>query len=154
MRKKSIVITLLAVSIFSLILYGCLYDPADDINIHPAYRDSNGDFTGTASGSAPGYKSDITVGITLEKGFIKTVNITHSDDPEYADKAVETAKRLIVETNSFAIDAISGATYTRDGIKVAGEQALKSKGLIDGKPLGAVSPFLGSVTQGRILPSK
>jgi len=132
MRKKSgiaLTIALLAVSIFSLAVYGCLYDPADDptANRHPAY----GDFTGTAYGEGMGYKSVIAVDVTLEEGFIKKVDIKHREDPEYADKAVATAKRLIVQTNSFAIDAITGATYTRNGIVEAGENALRNEGLID-----------------------
>jgi major membrane immunogen (membrane-anchored lipoprotein) len=126
MKKRTIVIALLAASIFNLILFGCLYDP-DDISFHDPY----GDFTGTASGSARGYKSDIRVYITLEKGLITKVNITHGDDREYADKTIKTAKELILATNSFMIDTISGATYTRNGIKNAGENALKDKGLID-----------------------
>jgi len=134
MRKKSIItitIALLAVLIFSLIIYGCLYDPDDDpaTKMHPSYKN----FTGTASGQANGYKSIITVDVTLEEGYIKSVDISHEEDREYADKAVETAKTLIVAINSFEIiDAVSGATVTLTGIKNAGENALRSEGLIGG----------------------
>jgi len=132
MRKKVIII-LLAVSICNVIVYGCLIDPKDiPSDERPCYIDSaDTAFTGIASGSAWGYKSDITVVIKLEGGEIKKVAITHGDDREYADKAVAQAKELILATNSFNINAITGATYTRNGIKKAGEQALELKGLHD-----------------------
>jgi fumarate reductase flavoprotein subunit len=84
-----------------------------------------GNATGTASATAAGFGGDITVTITMVAGYITEVQVTGDDEtPNVGSVAVAKAPDSIKKNNSSAVDVISGATFTSDGIKTAAQEAI------------------------------
>jgi fumarate reductase flavoprotein subunit len=84
-----------------------------------------GNASGTASATAPGFVSDITVTITMVDGYITDVQVVGPDEtPSVGSVAVTRAPRLIQKNNSGVLDAISGATITTAGISTAAQEAI------------------------------
>ena len=80
---------------------------------------------GTYTGSAQGYKSEITVNVTVAQGQIVNVEVVeHDDTPFVAQNAVDQIPAAIVDAQSFEVDAVSGATMTSNGIMKAVQNAL------------------------------
>lgn len=84
------------------------------------YRD--GDFTGAAQG----FGGAVRVTVSIENGRITHVTVTeHSgEDPVYFSQA-ETITEGVVNNQSWQIDAVSGATFTSQGILNAVEDAMR-----------------------------
>ncbi len=79
------------------------------------------------TGVGEGFGGDITVEVTLEGETITNVEIvSHEESEGICDPAIEEIPAAIVEANSTEVDAVSGATYTSDGIKEAVNAALES----------------------------
>ena len=72
---------------------------------------------GTFEGEGTGFGGTIKVSVTLKDGRITEVTVTeHSgEDPVYYAQA-ETLTETVVRTQSVDIDAVSGATYSSNGI--------------------------------------
>ena len=85
-----------------------------------AYKD------GVYEGSAEGYGGNVTMRITIKGGTIKTAAAVSADgeDPSYWNMAKKIIPE-IVETQSTDIDAVSGATYSSNGIINAAAKALQ-----------------------------
>jgi fumarate reductase flavoprotein subunit len=84
-----------------------------------------GNATGTASAVAAGFGGDITVTITIAKGYITDVQIVGDDEtPTVGGVAVARAPGIIKKNNSGVLDAISGATITSGGISAAAQEAI------------------------------
>ncbi len=83
----------------------------------------DGTYEGTSdAGMYPGLK----VSVTVEGGVITSVEVVeHGETDGISDPAIEGVPSAIVEANSPAVDAVSGATYTSDAIKEAVELALE-----------------------------
>ena len=82
------------------------------------YRD--GSYFGTGSG----FNGEITLAVRITDGSIASITVvSHSEDSSYFDKALGVLDS-IVETQSIEVDAVSGATYTSDGLKEAVSEAL------------------------------
>jgi uncharacterized protein with FMN-binding domain len=80
---------------------------------------------GVYQGSAMGFNGTITVQVTISEGKIASVVIlSHVEDQEYLDMAVRVIKS-IVNNQSTNVDAVSGATYTSNGIVLAVRDALR-----------------------------
>jgi len=76
------------------------------------------------SGSAEGYKSDISVDVIIKDEKILDVIITkHGDTNSFFDKS-NTVVKAIVETQSIEVDTIAGATKSSEGIIGAVEDAI------------------------------
>lgn len=79
---------------------------------------------GTYTGSARGYKSVITVSVTIEGGKIAAITIVSAgDDEPYFSNAKAVINRVL-SSQSMNVDTVSGATYSSTGILVAIKNAL------------------------------
>ena len=94
----------------------------------------------TLTASAPGKEGDVTVEVKADDKKIYEVKIVdHSETEGIGTMAVDALPGKIVETQSLAFDAVSGATVTSEAIRQAVAQALLSGGL-DTEAYGYVAP--------------
>ncbi|MBR1559378.1 MAG: FAD-dependent oxidoreductase [Clostridia bacterium] len=90
---------------------------------------------GVYHGASFGRNGDIEVDVTLTDGALSDIAVTaHTETDNIGTVAVEELPGMIVEAQSLAIDGLSGATFTSNGIKRAVENALTEAG-IDVEPL-------------------
>ncbi|WP_422486099.1 FMN-binding protein [Gudongella sp. DL1XJH-153] len=79
----------------------------------------------TLTGVGEGFGGPIEVKVMMAGDTIKGVEIvSHSETPGISDPAIEETPAAIVEANSTEVDAVSGATYTSDGIIYAVNNAI------------------------------
>ncbi len=85
---------------------------------------------GSYEGSGKAYHGDITVSVKLEKeGKIESVEVhPHQETDGIGTVAVEKIPGRIVEEQSLAVDAVSGATVTCNGIIQAAAMAIQAAG--------------------------
>lgn len=77
-------------------------------------------------GTALGYNDDITVKVTISSGKITNISIIEgSDDEPYYNWAKEKIPQTIINAQSTDIDAVSGATFSSEGIINAVSDALQ-----------------------------
>ena len=83
---------------------------------------------GTYKGSAYGFRHGITtVSVTIKNSEIKDVAIiSNEDDAPFFNSARDNVIGAILDTQSAKVDAVSGATYSSNGIMNAVEDALSS----------------------------
>ena len=80
---------------------------------------------GVYTGSAQGYGGTITVQVTVEGGQITAIEILSApgETASFFSRAKGVIDRILA-AQTWEVDAISGATYSSDGIKAAVENAL------------------------------
>lgn len=84
---------------------------------------------GTYTATAHGAKHDLTVSVTVSADAIETVQITDfSDSPYVGESAVNILPQRIVDKQSIAVDAVTGATLTSSGILRAVSDCLSQAG--------------------------
>ncbi len=84
---------------------------------------------GQYTAAAKGNNGDVTVTVEVSGDKILSVTVTeHSETPGVADPALETIPKAIVENQSLAVDAVTGATNTSNAILQAAEAALAQAG--------------------------
>ena len=87
---------------------------------------------GTFTGSASGYHGVVKVSVTIKKNKIKSIKVLENhDDAAYFNRAKGTLLPLIVKKQSTNVDAVSGATFSSNGIIKAVRNAL-SKASVNG----------------------
>jgi uncharacterized protein with FMN-binding domain len=80
---------------------------------------------GVYRGAGRGYNGNINVEVTVADGKIASVVIlSHIEDQEYMDQAVRVINSII-NNQSTNVDAVSGATYSSNGIVLAVRDALR-----------------------------
>lgn len=80
---------------------------------------------GVYEGIGEGLQGDIKVSVTVADGKIDKVEVKeHQESPGVSDPAIEKIPAAILEKQSAEVDAVSGVTYTSEGIKEAVEKAL------------------------------
>ena len=96
----------------------------------PVQATQAGTYTpGTYTGVGAGKNGDITVEVTFSAEKIESIRIvSHTETPSLSDAAIEQIPAKIVEAQSLGVDAVSGATYTSDGIVEAVADAVKQAG--------------------------
>ena len=96
----------------------------------PVQATQAGTYTpGTYTGVGAGKNGDITVEVTFSAEKIESIRIvSHTETPSLSDAAIEQIPTQIVESQSLGVDAVSGATYTSDGIVEAVADAVKQAG--------------------------
>ncbi len=88
--------------------------------------DSGAYADGVYTGSAMGFSGDITVQVTVEGGAVTAVELTDSsDDAEYLDKAKSLLDDLVTNQGADGLDAVSGATFSSNGILDAFRNAME-----------------------------
>lgn len=118
------------VTVLSVIVILCIYNnfigSSDTTlvnssgNIEVKYKD------GIYEGEADGFGGKINVEVNIEKGKIKEINVisAEKEDKAYLTMAKDIINRII-DSQSYDVDTISGATFSSTGIKNATEEALK-----------------------------
>lgn len=92
------------------------------LNEAPAGKYKNGEY----EGGARGFRSDINVKVTVENGAITAVEVVSADDdPAFFDRAKGVIDSII-SAQSTEVDAVSGATFSSNGIINAVVEALKT----------------------------
>ncbi|WP_026478403.1 flavocytochrome c [Alkaliphilus transvaalensis] len=84
---------------------------------------------GTYTATALGHNGDIKVEVTVDEMEIKDIKILeHNESPGIADPAIDRIPKAIIDGQTLAVDAISGATITSDAIILAVTEAIKLAG--------------------------
>lgn len=107
---------------------------------------------GTYTGSAAGFRGNITVSVTISGGKIASISVVSApgNDEPYLSKAKTLIAKVLAKQSPNGVDTVSGATYSSNGILNAIKNALtKAAG-------GTVSetPSSGDTTGGDTSPSK
>ena len=113
---------------------------------------SDGSFAGVTltdgvyEGSATGYCGDITVSVTVSDEQVTDIDILDETDTASYFRRAETIVDTIIDQQSLAVNAVSGATYSSAGIVNAVSDAL---GAAVGSGTLAVTEFTYSSNQKR-----
>lgn len=84
---------------------------------------------GTYEGSGTGFRGDMKLSVVVKDGIISAVSVVSSDDDaEFFEKAMNQIVPQIIQTQSAEVDAVSGATYSSDGIIQSVKSALSQAG--------------------------
>ena len=94
---------------------------------------------GTYTGTGEGYGGDITVSVTVSGGQITAIEIVSAPDetPAYLSQATGVIEKILAH-QAADVDAVSGATFSSEGIMEAVENALS--GAIAPSPSPSPSP--------------
>ncbi len=89
---------------------------------------------GAYEGVAAGFNGELKVAVTVASGAIEKVEVlAHTESAGVADDILAAMPELIVEEQSYAVDALSGATFTSNAIKFAVKDALTKAGAVEGQ---------------------
>ena len=118
--KKCLSLILVLAMVLCMAAYGAAPVQAENANL----------FTpGTYTGVGAGKNGDITVEVTFSAEKIERITVvSHSETPSLSDAAIANIPTQIVEAQSLGVDAVSGATYTSNGIVEAVADAVKQAG--------------------------
>ncbi len=106
--------------ILAVVLVGCMFAAPAMAATYTA---------GTYTASAPGNNGPVEVTVTVSDSAITAVEVTaHVETAGLSDRPIADIPAAIVEHQSLAIDAISGATYTSQAILDATADALAQAG--------------------------
>ncbi len=96
------------------------------IKVAIAQASGGGSFPdGIHEGVAQGYGGDIKVKVEVSNGKIVSIDIIEiNDTPGLGDNAAKTVADSIIETQSFTVDVVSGATKSSEGLIAAVKNAL------------------------------
>ena len=92
------------------------------LNEAPAGKYKDGEY----EGGARGFRSDIKVKVTVANGAISAVEIVSADDDQAFFDRAKGVIDSIISTQSTEVDAVSGATFSSNGIINAVVEALKT----------------------------
>lgn len=80
---------------------------------------------GIYEGTGTGFNGNITVSVTIEDGAISAIDVKEQNEtPAYWKTAQEIIPAIITANQTEGVDAVSGATYSSEGIKQAVNNAL------------------------------
>lgn len=80
---------------------------------------------GTYTGSGTGYRGETSVEVTVENGLITSITVTsYQDDEQFFNRAESQVIAEIVAAQTPEVDAVSGATFSSNGIMEAVANAL------------------------------
>lgn len=126
---KTIPSFLLVLLLSMTVLAGCGSDN-DKNNNGKGNGNTTGAKAGTYTASAQGYKSNVSVTVTIaEDGTISDIKVDASGEtPDLGGKAAPTICNSVLENQSLAVDTVSGATITSKATLAALEDALTQAG--------------------------
>ncbi len=82
---------------------------------------------GVYNGSGTGFRGEITVSVTVSEGKISAIDVlSHEDDRPYMELASGSVIEDILDAQSVEVDAVSGATFSSNGIMEAVANALNA----------------------------
>lgn len=80
---------------------------------------------GVYEGTADGFRPGLTVSVTVKSDKISNIKITaHNDSPGFCEQPIEVIPKEIISSQSTNVNAVSGATFTSNGIMNAVAVAL------------------------------
>lgn len=80
---------------------------------------------GTYTGTGQGFRGETKTSVTVENGNITDITVlSYEDDKPYFNKAVEKVTAEILNSQSAEVDAVSGATFSSNGIMESVANAL------------------------------
>lgn len=87
---------------------------------------SEGGYTdGTYTGTGKGFRGDTKVTVTVENGVISDITVdSYKDDREFFSKAESSIISAVISSQSTDVDAVSGATFSSNGLIEAIKNAL------------------------------
>ena len=123
--------------------------------LNPTETPANGYVDGTYYGEGEGYKSDIRVAVSIVNGKISQIDIVSQDDDAAYFNRAKSLIPSIVSKQTTAVDTVSGATFSSEGILAAVEDALRQATPSTGGTGGASTdrPSGGSSSEGGDVPS-
>lgn len=84
---------------------------------------------GAYEGTGHGFGGELKLTVTVEGGAIAAIEVTqHSETPGVSDMSLLGMPQRIIDAQSYAVDVISGATFTANAIKYAVKGALEAAG--------------------------
>ena len=95
----------------------------------PAVPQETGKFPypdGVYTGSGEGYGGTTKIELTLKNGTIQKIHVVSNEDDEAFFKRAETLISLVIQRQSTGVDAVSGATFSSEGILEAIQEALEA----------------------------
>lgn len=96
-------------------------EPDEDTTVIFPYND------GVYLGTGEGYRGETKVAVSLKNGRIQTILVLSTDDDKaFFERAESGVVSAILKQQSLEVDAVSGATFSSEGILEAIETALKS----------------------------
>ena len=125
--KEAVSGTVAAIAISGIYLAGtALATGNSTVQNTPSSSVSQGQYTdGTYTGTAQGYRGNITVSVTVENGNISSITIeSYNDDEEFFSRAKSEIINSIINKQSTDVDIVSGATFSSRGIINAVSNAL------------------------------
>ena len=125
------------------------------VTLNPIETPASGYTDGTYYGEGEGYKSTIRVAVTIVNGRISQIDIvSQGDDTAYFNRA-QSLVSSIVSKQTTAVDTVSGATFSSEGILAAVEDALRqATPSTDGTGGASIDkPSGGSSSEGGDVPS-
>ncbi|MDO5293939.1 MAG: FAD-dependent oxidoreductase [bacterium] len=122
---KSIVCVALACTIMSS-LVGCSSEKkTEESNNTASVSLKAGTYTSTQKGNG----GDVTVEVTLSENKIESITVKeHSETPNLGDTAMDSLIEKIVENQTVAVDAVTGATKSSDALTEAVKDCIKQAG--------------------------
>ncbi|MGI6631454.1 MAG: FMN-binding protein [Bacillota bacterium] len=100
---------------------GSVLGPGDELGPIDLASVPDGTYTGTGLGLR-----ELQVAVTVAGGKITEIKIvSHDESPGYSDPAIAGIPKAIIEKQDPNVDAVSGATFTSQGIVEAVKDALK-----------------------------
>lgn len=98
---------------------------AGNLGIVPVSAEGTVYKDGVYEGTGTGFNGDITVSVTIADGVISAIDVTNQNEtPAYWKAAQEIIPAIIAANQTEGVDAVSGATYSSEGIKKAVDTAL------------------------------
>lgn len=100
-------------------------DSSDEITADSSTASSGAYADGTYTGTGMGLRGETQVTVTVSGGAITDITIdSYQDDQEFFERAASTVIAEIIENQDTNVDAVSGATYSSNGIMEAVANAL------------------------------
>lgn len=116
---KLMIISALSLSLFA----GCSNETTETTGEDALYT------AGTYTSEAEGYNGEVKVEVEVDSENILSVKVIEEEETEgIADPAIENIPAEIVDNQTLAVEAVSGATATSGAILLAVEAALKEAG--------------------------
>ena len=95
---------------------------------------------GTFEGTAQGYGGKTTVDVTVTNGYITDVTVVSTyDDSPYIDNVKSKLIPDMVNAQSTAVDVVSGASYSSNGVRYAVRDALRTADAMPDSEEAAIS---------------
>lgn len=124
--NSKIIVFVVLISMLSVMVSGCQSKPPADNN-----KDVQAGLykPGTYTGEGDGMGGKVKVSVKVDDNSILEVNVLENDETKgIADAAIDRIPSEIVEGQTLAVDAVTGATMTSNAILAAAEAALTEAG--------------------------